>query len=88
MILQPLSPDGVHPQISSSMRLLVLCHIRSNLFVIYYCLFVCFVKEFISFIGSLEKCHTSVFNTLIFLMFLSSQGREKLELCVTKSDAM
>ena len=60
-----LSPDGVHPQISSSLRLLVLCLVRPNSFVIYYCLFI-FSKEPISFIGSLDKCHTSLFNVLTF----------------------
>ena len=35
-----------------------------DLFVIYYCLFS--LKELISFIDSLDKCHTSVFNALIF----------------------
>ena len=30
-------------------------------------LIVCFFKELISFIGSLDKCHTSVFNALILL---------------------
>ena len=36
MIHQPLLPDGVYPQISSSLNLLVLCLIRPDLFVIYY----------------------------------------------------
>ena len=39
MIHQPLSPDGVHPQISSSLRLLVFCLVRPDLFVSHYCLF-------------------------------------------------
>ena len=64
MIHQPLSPDGVHPQIISSLRLLVLCLFRPEWFVINYCLFI-FFKELVSFIGSLDKCHTSVFNALI-----------------------
>ena len=59
MIHQPLLPDGVHPQISSSLGLLVLCLVRHIL------LFVYFFKELISFISSLDKCHTSVFNALI-----------------------
>ena len=63
MIHQPLSP-GVHPQISSSLRYLVLCLVRPDLFVMNYCLFINF-KELISFICSLDKCHTSVFNALI-----------------------
>ena len=29
-------------------------------------IFFFFFKQLISFIGSLDKCHTSVFNTLIF----------------------
>ena len=34
-------------------------------------LIVYFFQELISFIGSLDKCHTSVFNTLIFHIFVS-----------------
>ena len=52
------------PKLSSSLRFLVLCVIRPYLFVIHYCLFT-FFKELISFIGSLDKCPTSVFNALI-----------------------
>ena len=63
MVHQPLSLDGVHPQI----RLLVLCLVRLDLFVITYFLFI-FFKELVSFIGSLDKCHTSVFNALIFML--------------------
>ena len=69
MIHHPLSPDGVHPQISSSLRLLVRCLVRLDLFVINYCLFI-FFKELISFIGFLDKCHTGVFNVLIRLLKL------------------
>ena len=35
---------GVHPQISPSLRLLVLCLVRSDLFVKYYCLYIFFPK--------------------------------------------
>ena len=38
--------------------------VRHTLLIIY------FFKEPISFIGSLDKCHTSVFNALIFLLIL------------------
>ena len=51
MIHQPLSPDGVHPQISSSLRLLVLCLIHPDLFVIfvmYYCLLIFSKNSFLS----------------------------------------
>ena len=70
MIHQPLSPSGVHPQISSCLRLLFLCLVLKDLFVIHYYLFI-FQKEkkrkkLSSFIGSHDKCHTSVFNALIF----------------------
>ena len=59
MIHQPLSPDGVHPQISSSLRLLGL--VRPDLFVINYFLFV-FFKELISFIGYLDNAtHALIF---------------------------
>ena len=47
------------PHISSSLRLLVLYLLRHTL------LFVYFFKELISFIGSLDKCHTSVFKALV-----------------------
>ena len=66
MIHQPLSPDRVHPQISSFLTLLVLCLIRPDLFVIYYNLFI-FLKELISFIGSLDKCHSSIFKASIIV---------------------
>ena len=65
----PLSPDRVHPHISSFLRLLVLCLVRLVLFVIYYSLFIFFFKERIPFIGSLTQCHTSVFNALLFFLF-------------------
>ena len=49
-----------HPKISLSLRLLVLCHVRHILPFVYI------FKELFSFIGSLGKCHTSIFNTVIF----------------------
>ena len=39
--------------------------VRHTLLIVY------FFKELISFIGSLDKCHTSVFNVLIFLFIVS-----------------
>ena len=48
MIHQPLSPDGVHPEISSSPRLLVLSFVRPDLLVINYCLFICSKNSFLS----------------------------------------
>ena len=48
MIHQSLSPNGVHLQISSSMRLLVLCLVRPDLFVIYYCLLIFSKNSFLS----------------------------------------
>ena len=48
----------------SSPRLLVLCLVRTDLFIIYYCLFI-FSKKLFSCIGFLDKCHTSVFKALI-----------------------
>ena len=59
MIHRPLSPDLVHPEISSSLRLLVLSLVRPHLFVIHYGLFV-------SFIGSLEKYHTKMTQKCIY----------------------
>ena len=58
MVHQPFLPDGVRPQISSFLSLLVLCHVRPYLFIT-VCLFF---KELISFMGSRDKC---VFNALI-----------------------
>ena len=37
-------------------------------------LIVYFFKELISFIGSLDKCHTSVFNALILLKMIGCMG--------------
>ena len=69
MIHQSLSPDGVRAQISSSLRLLVICLVRpacSSYITI--CLFK--KKKLISFIYSLDKCHTSVY------MFLKENFNE------------
>ena len=77
MIHQALSPPtcivihggqftgGVHPpnQFVAEIVSPLPC---SPAFVRHTLLIVCFFKEFISFIGSLDKCHTSVFNALIF----------------------
>ena len=60
MIHQPLSPDGVHPQVSSSLRLLVFCLVRPDLLVINYCLFFQ-ITDFFHWL----PCHSSVFNALI-----------------------
>ena len=69
MIHRPLSPDGVHPQIGSCLKLLVICLVRPDMFVVNYCLlFIYFFKELIYFIGFLDKCHTSVFNALIIIL--------------------
>ena len=48
MIYKALSPDGVHPLISSSLGLLVFCLIRPDLFVIYYSLFIFKKNYFLS----------------------------------------
>ena len=37
-----------------------------------------FFKELISFIGSLDKCHTSVFNALIYICCVASLSRSQL----------
>ena len=39
-----LSPDGVHPEISLSLRLLVICLLPPDLMIIYYCLFIFFKR--------------------------------------------
>ena len=62
MIHQPLSPDGVRLQISSSLRLLVLCHVCPYLFVIYYCLFIFSKNSFLSLAPSTNA--TPAFSTL------------------------
>ena len=48
MIQQHLSPDAVHPQISSSLRFLVLCLVRPDLFLINCCLFIFSKNSFLS----------------------------------------
>ena len=47
MIYQALSPDGVHPQISSSLRFLVLCLVRPDMLVINNCLFILSKNSFL-----------------------------------------
>ena len=64
MIHQPLSPDGVHPPNQFVPEIVSPMPCSSGL-VRYILVFVYFFKELISFIGFLDKCHTSVFNALI-----------------------
>ena len=61
-----LSPDGVHPQISSSLRLLVLCLVRPTCSSYITVLFVSFFKELISFFTNA----TPAFSTLWFFFLL------------------
>ena len=75
MIHQPLSPDGFHPQISSSLRSLFLCLVRPDLFVKKT---VCLFLQRTHFFQWLpDKCHTSVFNALI----------ETLRVCYSLNDS-
>ena len=67
MIHQPLSPDGVHPQITSSLRLLVFCLVRPDLFVIYYCLFIISKNSLLS-LTPLTNATPAFFNALINLL--------------------
>ena len=64
MIHQPLSHDGVHPP-NQFVREIVSPLLCSYGLVRYILPFVYFFKELISFIGSLDKRHTSVSNVLI-----------------------
>ena len=64
MIHKPLSPDGVHPPNQFVPEIVSPLPCSSGL-VRHKLLFVYLFKELISFIGSLDKCHTSVFNALI-----------------------
>ena len=73
---QPLSPDGVHPQKSSSLRLLVLCLVRPDLFVIYYCLFIFSKDSFVS-VAPLTNA-TRAFSTCWFVRPLQFVVRRKL----------
>ena len=50
IIHQPLSHNGFHPQISLSLRLLVLCHVLPDLFVVYYCLLIFLKNTFLSLV--------------------------------------
>ena len=69
MIHQPLSPNGVHPKITS---LEIVCPLScSSALNRHILLFVYFSQKRISFIDSLDKCHTSVFNALIYSGSLS-----------------
>ena len=70
MIHQPLSPDGVNPKISSSMRLLVLCFVCLDLFVINYCLFI-FSKNAFLWLTTLTNA-TPAFSMLWFFMEIST----------------
>ena len=65
MIHQQWSPDGVHPPNQFVPRIVRPLPCSSGL-VRHILLFVYFFEELISFIGSLNKCHISVFNVLIF----------------------
>ena len=64
MINKPLSLDRVHPQFSSSLRLLVLCLVRPDLFVIYYFLFIFSKNSFLS-LAPLTNA-TPAFSTLSY----------------------
>ena len=67
MIHQPLSPDQVHPQ-NQFVREIVIPLPCLSVLVRHTLLFVCLLLQSIHlFIGSLDKCHTSVFNALIYL---------------------
>ena len=55
------------PQISSSLRLLVLCHVRPHMFVVHYRLFI-FSKNL--FLPSPPVTNANVFNALIFFEVL------------------
>ena len=71
MIHQPLSPDGVHPpnQFVPETVCPLPCSPRH---VSHKLPFVYFFKELVTFIGYLDKCHTSVFNALILKWAMSS----------------
>ena len=62
MIHQPLPADGVHPEISSSLGLLVFCLVCPKLFVMYYCLLIFSKDSFLS-LAPLTNA-TSAFSTL------------------------
>ena len=64
MIHQLLLPDRVHPPNQFVPEIVSHLPCSSGL-ARHKLLFVYFFKELISFIGSLHKCHTSVFNALI-----------------------
>ena len=66
MIQQSFSPDGV-PSPNQFVPEIVSPLPCSSGLVRHRLLFVYFFKELISFIGSLDKCHTSVFNALVKL---------------------
>ena len=54
-------------------------------FFFFFCCCCCcffFFNELISFIGSLDKCHTSVFNALIYLQFGKMLKRSQNPQCL------
>ena len=71
MIHQPLSPDGVHPPNQVVPGIVSPLSYSFGL-VRYLLLSVYFFKELLSFIGSLDKYHISVFNALIITLSWSS----------------
>ena len=80
-----LSPDGVHSQISSSLRLLVFYLVRPDLYVIHYCLFIFSKNSFLS-LAPLTNA-TSAFSTLWLGMYLyglksSAMGLGHLFKCI------
>ena len=60
-----LPPDGVHPQISSFLRVLVLCLIYPDLFVKHYCLCICPENSLLSLTRLTNA--TPAFSTFLFL---------------------
>ena len=77
MIHQPQSSDGVHPsnQFVPETVSSFPCSsglVRHILLLFVVVVVVVFIKEPIFFIGSLDKCHTKVFNAFIEYVNISS----------------
>ena len=75
-MIQPLSPNRVHPQINSSLRLLALCLVRPDLFVILCCFF--FSKDSFLSLATLTNA-TPAFSTLWFVIRKGFRNRYQNE---------
>ena len=82
MIHQPFVIWQSHPQISSSLRLLILWLVRPNSFVIYYCLFLFSKNSFLS-MAPLTNAITAF--SMLWCMPATSTGTEHTVLTLSQT---